>query len=305
MTDETDALSSDHQLAADIAPDLALLVALGRMGNVTRAAELLGVPQPTVSRRLAALAERVGAPLTLPAGRGIQLTSVAKLLVAGAERALAELAAGARQAREELEPGRGHVVLGFLHLLGRSLVPELLREFRRNHPHVRFRLVQGSRDDVLAHLRAGEVDLAFVAPLPTGDDTLAGHVMSEQELLLSVPESHRLAGRRQVRVAELAEEDFVMLERGYGVRQITDELCAAAGFRPRITFEGQESDTVRGLVAAGLGVALLPQFEPALPAGVVELPLRPRATRSIGLVWRDGLYLTPAVRTFREFVLTR
>ena len=304
VTYDSSERSADHRLAADLAPNLALLAAVGRMGNLTRAAEALGVPQPTASRRLTALAERVGVPLTMPDGRGIRLTRVSTLLATAAERALAELETGVRQVREEIEPGRGHVVLGFLHLLGRSLVPELLSGFRDEHPHVRFGLFQGSRADVLARLHDGAVDLALVAPLPTGDESLAGHILAEQDLMLSVPTSHRLANRRQVRVTELADEDFVMLERGYGVRQITDELCATAGFRPRITFEGQESDTVRGLVAAGLGVALLPRSEPS-PPGVVELPLHPQATRSIGLAWRDGQRLTPAATAFREFVVSR
>lgn len=304
MVNESVRPAGDHLLAAGLAPDLALLAAVGQMGNVTRAAELLGVPQPTVSRRLAAIGRLVGAPVTMPAGRGIALTRAGKLLAASADRALAELAASTRAVREEIEPGSGHVVLGFLHLLGRSLVPGLLREFRREHPHARFSLLQGSREDILGKLRAGDVDLAFVAPLPDEDPTLAGHLLSRQDLLLSVPEGHRLARRKQVRVAELADEDFVMLERGYGVRQLTDELCAAAGFQPRITFEGQESDTVRGLVAAGLGVALLPHFEPAPVAGVVELPLTPKATRSIGLAWHGGHPLTPAARAFREFVVS-
>jgi DNA-binding transcriptional LysR family regulator len=105
-------------------------------------------------------------------------------------------------------------------------------------------------------------------------------------------------------MTELAEEEFVLLEPGYGVRTLTDELCAAAGFTPRIAFEGQESDTVRGLVAAGLGVALLPRFGPGTPAGVAEVPLEPPASRTIGLVWRANEPTTPAVAGFRNHVLT-
>lgn len=79
-----------------------------------------------------------------------------------------------------------------------------------------------------------------------------------------VPADHRLAARRRVRLAEAAEESFVTLEPGYGLRRITDDLCQEAGFKPRIAFEGEEAETLRGLVAAGLGVALLPP--PAFPA---------------------------------------
>lgn len=296
-----DAMTYDS-LSAQVAPHLPLLAALRETRNVTRAAELLGVPQPTVSRRLAALADALGAPLTVPDGRGIRLTRAAELLAEAAERGLAAVETGVRLAREEVAPESGHVMLGFLHLLGRSLVPSLLRGHRARYPGVRFTLVQGSRQEMLDRLADGELDLALLAPLPSVPSLVSAGLVDE-EILLSVPAAHRLAGRRSVRVAELADEEFVLLEQGYGVRTLTDELCAAAGFTPRIAFEGQESDTVRGLVAAGLGVALLPRFGPGTPAGVAEVPLEPRPYRTIGLVWRADEPMTPAVAGFRDHVL--
>ncbi|WP_370946802.1 LysR family transcriptional regulator [Amycolatopsis sp. cg5] len=293
-----------ENLAAQLAPNLALLAALKEMANITRAAELLDVPQPTLSRRLAALGETLGAPLTAPHGRGIRLTRAGELLADAAADAVARLESGVRRVREEVEPSSGHVVLGFLHLLGRSLVPSLLRDYRASHPGTRFTLVQGSRQNMLDRLRDGELDLALLAPTPS-DPAFESSVLKEQEILLSVPSAHPLASRDEVTIAELADEEFVLLEPGYGLRQITDALCAQAGFEPRIAFEGQESDTVRGLVAAGLGVALLPHFEPGFPAGVVEVPITPRASRSIGLVWRAGEPLPPAVAAFRAHVTHR
>ncbi|HEY3469050.1 MAG TPA: LysR family transcriptional regulator [Amycolatopsis sp.] len=289
-------------LSAQVAPHLPLLAALRETRNVTRTAELLGVPQPTVSRRLAALADALGAPLTVPDGRGIRLTRAAELLAEAAERGLAAVETGVRLAREEVAPESGHVVLGFLHLLGRSLVPSLLAGHRARHPGVRFTLVQGSRQEMIDRLVGGELDLALLAPLPAVP-SLESAGLVQEEILLSVPAGHHLAGRESVRVAELAEEEFVLLEQGYGVRTLTDELCAAAGFTPRIAFEGQESDTVRGLVAAGLGVALLPRFGPGTPAGVAEVPLSPTPYRTIGLAWRADEPMTPAVMGFREHVL--
>lgn len=265
----------NERMTAHLAPQLALLAALRRTTNVTRAAELLGVPQPTVSRRIASLGEALGAPLTIPDGRGIRLTRAAELLADAAERALVAVDAGVRQAREEVDPESGHVVLGFLHLLGRSLVPALLRGYRANHPHVRFTLVQGSRQDMVDRLTNGELDLALLAPAPLDDPALDTVILAEQEIFLSVPTSHRLAGQPSARIEDLADEEFVLLETGYGLRTITDELCAAAGFEPKIAFEGQESDTVRGLVAAGLGVALLPPVRARQPGGGRRSPARP------------------------------
>jgi LysR family transcriptional activator of glutamate synthase operon len=292
----------EGQLAALLAPNLALLAALHEVPNVTRAAELLGIPQPTLSRRLAAVGRALGAPVTTPDGRGVRLTRAGASLAEGAVAAMAALGSGTRRALEEIEPDSGHIVLGFLHLLGRSLVPELLRDYRAKNPRVRFTLVQGSRRAMVDKLTGGELDLALIAPVPDADPALESVALAEQEILLSVPHEHPLAGRRQVSVRELSGERFVMLEPGYGLRQITDDLCAQAGFTPEIAFEGQESDTVRGLVAAGLGVALLPRFGPREPAGVTEVPLVPRPTRTIGLAWRAGERLTPAAGKFRDQV---
>ncbi|MEU3275162.1 LysR family transcriptional regulator [Saccharomonospora sp. NPDC006951] len=292
----------DDRLVAELVPHAALLAVLNATGNITSAARELGIPQPTASRRLAALGERLGSPVIEPSGRGIRLTRAGTLLAEASERAVTALRQGVRQAREEIEPERGRVVIGFLHLLGRSLVPSLLRDFLTEHPHARFSLVQGSRQVIVDRLTEGELDLALVAP-PPGDPALEAAILSEQELFVSVPSWHWIADRTEVTMAELAREVFVMLEHGYGLRQITDEACARAGFEPVVAFEGQESDTVRGLVAAGLGVAILPSFEPHPPAGVAEVPLRPRMTRSVGLVWPSGGRLTPAVTAFRDFVL--
>ncbi|MCF6474892.1 LysR family transcriptional regulator [Nonomuraea sp. MG754425] len=296
---------SDDRLAARLAPALALLAAVGETGHVTRAAELLGVPQPTASRRLAALADLVGAPLVLPAGRGIRLTRAGRTLAAASTRALSAMTAAAREVREEIDPGSGRIVLGFLHLLGRTLVPSLIGGFRERNPGVRFSLAQGSRQDMLDALRAGEIDLVFVAPMPDEDSGLVSRALADQELVLCAPKSHRLAARKRVRAADLAQEELVTLEHGYGLRQMTDDLCAAAGFEPRIAFEGQESETVRGLVAAGLGVAVLPRSDQPATGGVVEIPLSPSLFRTIGMSWPEGDRLTPAARAFRDHACSR
>ncbi len=286
----------------DLAPKLAVLKALAADEHVTRVAERLGLPQPTVSRWLAELGDALGAPVTARSGRRVRLTRAGRLLAEAATRSLAALEPGLREVEEELDPEKGRVVLGFLHMLGRSVVPELVRGFRAEHPHVRFGLVQDARQAVVDKLVSGEIDLALVAPPPSGPE-FSSVVLFEQQLIVVVPSAHRLAARRAVRLGELADEEFIVLEHGYGLRQITDDLCAAAGFTPRIAFEGQETETVRGLVAAGLGVALLPHPEFTPPAGVRELPLIPRSSRVFGLAWLTDQPLPPAVKAFREHAL--
>lgn len=291
------------RLAVSMAPRLGLLRALGTDEHLTRAAQRAGVPQPTATRWLADLGAEVTVPIASRHGRGITLTRAGRHLADAATRALTELESGCRQALEEADPAHGQVSLGFLHTMGGVRVPELLRDFLAARPKVRFTLTQGGHEELLGRVRSGAVDLVLTAPVPAGDPDLAVAALSDQPLVLIVPSGHRLSGRRRVAVAELALERFVGMKSGFGIRRITDELCAAAGFTPDLAFEGEEADTVRGLVAAGLGVALLPAAEPTPPTGTVELSLQPRARRTIGLVWAAYRPLAPAARSFRDFAV--
>lgn len=287
-------------LAEALAPRLALLRAVAAEGNLTRAAHRIGVPQPTASRWLAELAEQVGVPVMIRDGRGVRCSRLGELLADGATQALAALEAACRVVVEQADPERGQVVLAFLHTMGESRVPGLVRAFRVEHPTIRFTLRQGALEDTLGWLRTGTADLALTSPLPAAGEFESAPV-AEQELVATVPTGHRLAGRRRLRLSELAGEPFVGLTPGHGLRTVTDELAAQAGFAPELAFEGEEVDTLRGFVAAGLGVAVLPAAERATE-DVVELSLIPRATRQIGLVWASGRPLPPAAQAFQDFV---
>jgi DNA-binding transcriptional LysR family regulator len=151
-------------------------------------------------------------------------------------------------------------------------------------------------------MRPEALDLsAFTAPLP-GPGEFAAITLKEQQLVVTAPTEDRLVGRNWVRMADLAREPSVGMKLGYGLRQITDELAEAAGFLPILAFEGDDVDTLRGLIAAGLGVAVLPEAEPTPRPGTVEIPLRPKATRQIGLIWAADRALAPAAMAFRNFV---
>ncbi len=290
--------------ALSLTPRLAQFAAVARHEHVTRAAQELGIPQSSLSRALARLEEDLGVALFARHGRTLSLTPAGRTFRASAERALAAVEQAAEDVRSDADPATGKVAFGFLHTLGWETVPELLRAFRADHPRVRFALVQNYGEAMLERLRAGELDLCLTSPMPEAPD-LEVRRLDEQRLRLVVPDDHRLAARRRVRLAEAAEESFVTLEPGYGMRRILDTLCAEAGFTPRIAFEGEEAETIRGLVAAGLGVALLPP--PVFPRpGVRELTVTaPRAVREIGLAWLAGRPDPPPVAAFKTFLLGR
>ncbi|MGV4987010.1 LysR family transcriptional regulator [Streptomyces sp. NRAIS4] len=285
-----------------LSPRLAQFVAVARAQHITRAATELGVPQPTLSRSIARLEADLGVQLLSRHGRSVRLTASGRTLLAHAERALVHAERGGRAVREDADPHSGRISFGFPHTLGPSTVPDLLRAFSAHRPRIRFQLMQDYGAALLSRLRSGELDLALISPPPDEPDVTARRV-HRQRLRLVVPEGHHLAGRRRARLPEVRDDAFVCLPSGYGLRQLTDRLCAEAGFTARVAFEGEEVETLRGLVAAGLGVALLPA--PAVPRpGVVELDVDgPGVLRDIALIWLRGRQVTAPVAEFRSFLL--
>lgn len=289
-----------------LVPLLRQFVAVAREEHMTRAAELLGMPQPTLSRSIARLEAELGVPLFTRPGRSVKLTRHGRSLLESSERALLTLSAAAQRLAGEADPGRGRVALGFLHTFGGEIVPRLVRDFRAGHPAVRFALVQDGSKRLLALLRDGEIDLCLTSPLPSGPDVRA-RALAEQRIDLFVPAGHRLAARRGgLPLAAAAGEDFIVMEPAYGLRAITDAMCREAGFEPRVTFEGEEADTARGLVGAGLGVSLLPATASSL-ADPSVVPVRvsaPRAARTVGIAWPADRPLSAPAAAFRDFALT-
>jgi LysR family transcriptional activator of glutamate synthase operon len=167
-------------------------------------------------------------------------------------------------------------------------------------------LAQRGTAALLAAFDGGDADLVLIGRRPAGE-RFAWHPLVTEPLLLAVPPHHRLAGRRSVKLEEVADEPFVALQRGDALRALTDELCRAAGFEPRIAFEGDEVGTLRGLVAAGLGVALVsPQRVAAEEVTTATPHLRVRdegAERELGMVWDPQRLQTPVVSGFRRFVV--
>jgi DNA-binding transcriptional LysR family regulator len=286
--------------------ELRWLAALADRPHMTATARELHISQPALSRALARLEAAVGAPLFDRRGRVLVLNHHGRRYLPHVRRALEELDAGAAAVAEAADPEHGELRLWFLHTLGSWLVPALVGAYRAEHPGVRFRLAQRESTALLAGFADGEADLVLMGPRPAGR-RFAFHRLVTEPLLLAVPPDHRLAGRRTVRLEEIADDPFVAVRTGTALRALTDGLCRAAGFEPRIAFEGDEVATLRGLVAAGLGVALVPPPHVAAEQVTTATPhLRVRddgCERDLGLVWDPERFRSPVVEAFRAFVV--
>jgi LysR family transcriptional regulator, transcription activator of glutamate synthase operon len=287
--------------------ELRWFVAVAERGRVTQAAEELHISQPALSRALARMQRKVGVNLFDRSGRNLRLNRYGELYLGYARRALAELDSGQRAVEEMAGGERGLVSLGFAPTLSTWLVPALVSAFREQYPGPRFQLHQDAVGLLVDSLREGGVDL-LISPRP-GDPVLGWHALGSERLQLVVPREHRLAGRKRVRLAEAAEERFVMLKHAFDLRDLVEELCRAAGFEPESGFEAEDIASARALVAAGLGVAVVPPIhaaDAALARGGVHLELSdPDAVRDIGIVWDERRYRSPATELFMAFVIER
>jgi LysR family transcriptional regulator, transcription activator of glutamate synthase operon len=200
----------------------------------------------------------------------------------------------------------GTVSLGFLHSLGIEMVPRLIKEYRRKHPRIQFTLlVQHSGERLMEELVAGSIDLCLSVPGMFAQSDVAWSHLLDEELLIAMPQSHRLATKRTLNLRELSSEPFLALSPEHTMRIIFDKVCSDAQFLPKIAFQGMDIATLRGLIAAGLGIALLPRA-PTRFAGIVEIKLsQARPIRPLGLGWVEDRYLPPCAVEFRKFVVSK
>jgi len=275
--------------------------------TVTEVAQVHRVSQPGVSRALARLESEVGSPLLHRSGRLLRPTYAGSVFKQHVDAMLHRLDDGLAAVSELVDPRTGTVSVAFQLSLGTWLVPGMIESFREEYPHVRFRLEQ-SHDALGSSLVAGgRIDLEFTSRRPR-NPAVRWERLFAQPLFLAVPRQHRLARLDEVVLADAADEDFVMLRPSWELRTLSDELCAEAGFEPRVTFEVDDLTVVQGFVAAGLGVAIVPATEGEPPpkgraaARLVRLG-DPRASRDVGVAWSRERRMLPSAELFRQHVL--
>jgi LysR family transcriptional activator of glutamate synthase operon len=280
--------------------------------TVTEVSDLESVTQSGVSRALARLEAQIGTPLLRRSGRTLRMTHAGAVFKPHLDALLHHLDDGIAAVSQLIDPDTGVVALAFQPSLGTWLVPDLARSFRAAHPGVRFQLTQVRDEPNSVPLDGGKADLELGTRRPPSspDAAVQTRLIALEPLRLALPQEHRLAGQRHVRLVDVAADPFIGLRSASALRRLTDELCEAAGFRPEVIFEGDDLSNVRGFVAAGLGVAVIPAphaGSPEAAAGPVVYReiLDPGAVREIYLTWSAERRLLPATDMFRRHVIRR
>ncbi|MHA6782983.1 LysR substrate-binding domain-containing protein [Pseudonocardia saturnea] len=269
---------------------LLYFVAVADELSFTRAAERLHMAQPPLSQQIALLEKELGATLFDRSRRAVRLTAAGAALLPEARRLLADLDDTARLVRRVARGSVGRLAVGFVPSAINGALSDLLRDFRTGHPDVELTLRERAPDALLRAVHDRSLDLA-VLYLPVDEPDLAQRWLASEELLLALPDHHPAAGATRVALADVADEPFVLPEQHDvpGLHAAVRAAFADAGVTPHIAQRGVWlMQTVLGLVAAGIGLAIVPASVAALNrAGVVLRHLDGAAHRvDLAAVWR-------------------
>lgn len=243
---------------------LRYFVAVAEEGHITRAAERLGMQQPPLSQQIKALESELEVQLFRRKPRGVELTEAGESLLADAQRILGEVEGALLRAQHTARGELGRLAVGFTASSPfHPFVTRLLRNYRTAHPRVTMTLEENGSLDLVAAVQAERLDVAFIRPAVPPHEGLIFHTLLEEPMVAALPANHRLATqtRRPLRLAALAAEPFVLYRRasGPGLYDAIVSACRAAGFTPSTEQEAPRITATLNLVAAGLGVTLVPQ----------------------------------------------
>jgi DNA-binding transcriptional LysR family regulator len=266
---------------------LRVLHEAARAGSLTSAAAALNYTPSAVSQQITLLERETGAQLLERLPRGVRLTEAGRVLVEHTATVLAELRA-AEDALAAIEHGEaGRLRFASFPTANAVLMPRAVAAFRPRRPNVDLVLSEHDRDDGLAGVAEREFDLALVyefslVPIVV-PDTVRVRPLLLDPVKIMLPEEHPLARRRRLRLIDLAEEAWIQGVRRGSTLDVLPQACRAAGFEPRIRFRTDDQTTVRGLVTAGLGIAMVPWLVvPSIPPGLVVRSLdEPALTRTV------------------------
>ncbi len=281
--------------------------------SFSRAAVAVGVAQPALSQQMKRLEDELGVLLLDRSTRPLKVTEAGLAFLARAERMLAEANLAKDEMRDFAGVGRGRLVIGALPGLAAFWLPGVLGPFRVAYPGVEVMLREANTEDLVRLLGLGQLELAFVHAVPglyTGHSSHRGIVMErlfDEELVVIAAVGHPLAQRKFVQLTTLRDEPFVLRSRGSGLAHTITTATAAEGFTPVVAAECRGEMTLRGLVAAGVGVSIMPRRSAEAPGPeVAVMALRPTLPSHVAAVaWRSDARPSAAVEALLALVRER
>jgi len=280
---------------------LRYVVAVARTGNFSRAAEQCHVSQPSLSQQVQKLEEELGERLFDRMKRSVKLTAHGEAFLPRAVKILAEVDAAKREAGEAKSLLRGTLSIGVLPTIAPYLLPAALAGFAKRFPGVATVVHEATTAELLKQALTCEIDFAL-ASLPINDTRLETRDLFSEELKLALPPGHRLTRKRCIQLADLQDEQLIVMKPGHCLGDQVLNFCEGHDFRPRISFRGAQLETIQALVRTGAGISLIPAM--AARASGKQAPeyrslSAPMPERKIVAVWPKA---RPPGRASNEFL---
>jgi LysR family hydrogen peroxide-inducible transcriptional activator len=280
--------------------DLRYFVALAETRHFGKAAERSFVSQPTLSAQIKKLENYLGVQLIERQPRKVTLTETGSKILPLARRIVQESDEIVSLARNEHDPLSGKLQVGLIPTIGPYLLPLVARKLRKQLPRLKVMLYEHQTQPLLEKLRAGDIDLGILA-LPVPLDGLEARSLYDENFTLAVPTNSPLAKRSNVRIDDLKGETLLLLEDGHCLRDQALEVCSRIDVKESEDYRATSLETLRQMVAAGLGITLLPQLATRGPFGsgqglTVKEFARPVPSRTVGAVWRKSTARTDAIK---------
>lgn len=272
--------------------DLQYLVALADTGHFGEAAERCHISQPTLSAQIKKLEEYLGVQLFERQPRKVSVTDVGRRIVDRARLVVRQAEDIREVARASRDPLTGKLRVGLIPTIAPYLLPRVAPRLKSRLPDLQLMLYEYQTGPLLEKLRAGELDLAILA-LPADTAGLETRSLFAESFVVAMPRGHRLAARKRLKPADLAGETLLLLEDGHCLRDQALDVCGNVPLAEEQDFRATSLETLRQMVAAGLGVTLLPRLAAEGPiAGARGLEIRPFAppspSRMVGAAWRKS-----------------
>jgi DNA-binding transcriptional LysR family regulator len=287
---------------------LRILIEVSNRGSFSAAAEALSYTQSAVSQQVAALEAETGVTLLERLPRGVRLTPAGEVLVKYAEGIIARLHAAEAEMAAIAGLRGGQLRMASFPTAGATLMPLAIAIFRAQHPEVELTLAEGEPEEIAPRLSAGEFDLALLFEFEGTSESLGPELsrlaLFEDPMFLALPADHPLAHRKTLRLEDLLAEAWIQTSASSPCAQHVVRSCHGAGFEPIVSFESDDYQTVQGLVAAGVGVALIPKL--ALSGARDDIAIRALSphspVREVIAATPAGTRLTAAAAAMRQIL---
>ena len=283
---------------------LEYVVAVDRYKHFSLAAEQINVSQPTLSHQIKKLEIELGVELFIRTTRSIQVTAAGKTFIEYAKRILRDIEQAKFAMAEYVNVNFGTIRIGAVPNMTSLGITSLVIQFKKEFPNINMTLYEDNSESLLKKVKNHEIDVAFINTSTSIEEVDEYYPLIQDQFILFLSKQHARSSYKQIDLASLSQEKFILFKMGPALRNQFVTLCKEAGFTPNIIFESSHMDTMKGLVEEGLGILLSSRIAASsmLSDQTAIVELKPTMNRYTGLVISQNSHLL-CTKTFRDFIL--